>query len=148
MTIDNDSDFKTALGELPRVGQRLVAARFVENVQALSQDTKVTATVNAAKRTDITEDELEAAVQSARKASVDSFTQCGHECDWSKQAGHFVAEAALACIKPAEPGGNPAWDAAMHARMARTCKSIAAGAGTDNDEAAAQYRILADFVNK
>jgi hypothetical protein len=148
MTIDNDSDFKAALGELSRAGQRLVAARFVENVLALSQDTRVKSTITAAKRTDITEDELDAAVLSAKKASVDSFTQCGHECDWNKQAGHFVAEAALACIKPAEPGGNPAWDAAMHARMARTCKSIAAGAGTDNDETAAQYRILAEFVNK
>jgi len=148
MTIDNDSDFKTALDELSRAGQRLVAARFVENVLALNQDAKVTTAVNAAKRTDITEDELAAAVQSAKKASVDSFTQCGHECDWGKQAGHFVAEAALACIKPAEPRGNAAWDAAMHARMARTCKSIAAGVGTDNDEAAAQYGILAEFMNK
>ena len=148
MTIDNDSDFKAALDELSRAGQRLVAARFVENVLALNQDAKVTAAVSAAKRTDITEDELAAAVQSANKASVDSFTQCGHECDWNKQAGHFVAEAALACVKSAEPGGNAAWDAAMHARMARTCKSIAAGVGTDNDEAAAQYGILAEFMNK
>jgi sRNA-binding carbon storage regulator CsrA len=148
MTIDNDSDFKAALGELPRAGQRLVAARFVENVLSLSRDAKVKSAISAAKRTDITEDELAAAVQTANKASVDSFTQCGHECDWNKQASHFVAEATLACIKPAEPGGNPAWDAAMHARMARTCESIASGHGTDNAEAVAQYRILAEFTNK
>ena len=145
MSIDNDSDFKTALGELSRAGQRLVAARFAENVLALSSDPRVKSTINLAKRTDIIEDELAAAVQSAKAASVDSFTQCGHECDWNKQAGHFVAEAALSCVKPTEPDGNPAWDTAMHARMARTCAAIAAGAGTGNDEAAAQYRILAEF---
>jgi hypothetical protein len=145
MTIDNDSDFKAALGDLSRAAQRLVAARFVENVLALSGDPRVKSTINLAKRTDIIEDELAAALQSARAASVDSFTQCGHECDWKKQSGHFVAEAALSCVKPTVAGSNPAWDAAMHARMARTCASIAAGAGTGNDEAAAQYRILAEF---
>jgi hypothetical protein len=146
MTIDNDSDFKAALGELPRVGQRLVAARFAENVLALSKDPRVKAAINLAKRTDIIEDELAAAYQSAKAASVDSYTQCGHECDWNKQAGHFVAEAALACVKPVEPGSNPAWDAAMHARMARTCASIAVGNGTRNGEDAAQYHILAEFI--
>jgi hypothetical protein len=46
------------------------------------------------------------------------------------------------------PGDSPAWDAAMHARMARTCESIATGRGTDNAEAAAQYRILEEFLNR
>lgn len=147
MSISNDSEFKAALHELSRAGQRLVAANFTENVMALSKDARVKAAVNAATRTDITEDELTAAFQSANKASVDSFTQCGHECDWNSQAGHFVAQAALACLKPPEAGGNAAWEAAMHARMARTCEHIAAGDGTDNDEAAAQYRILAEFLN-
>ena len=148
MAIDNDSDFKTDLGELSRAGQRLVAARFAESVLALSQDARVKHAVNAARRTDITEDELAAAFQSAKKASVDSFTQCGHECDWNSQAGHFVAEAVLSSVKPVEAGANSAWEAAMHARMARTCGCIAAGDGTDNDEAATQYRILAEFLKK
>lgn len=147
MAIDNDSDFKAALDELSRAGQRLVAARFVENVLPLCQDHKVKAAVNLAKRNDIIEEELASAQQSAKAASVDSYTQCGHECDWNKQAGHFVAEAALACVKPAEPGGNAAWEAAMHARMARTCATIAAGNGTQNGEDEAQYRILQNFLN-
>ncbi len=146
IAINNDSEFKSALNDLPRAGQRLVAARFAENVLALSHDAKVKGAINTAKRTDITDDELAAAQQSAKAASVDSYTQCGHKCDWNSQAGHFVAQAVLACIKPAEPGGNPAWDAAMHARMARICETIATGHGTDNAEAAAQYRILAEFL--
>ena len=146
MAIDNDNDFKTALGELSRAGQRLVGARFVENVLALCDDPRVKTTVNLSKRTDIIDDELTAAYQSAKAARVDSYTQCGHDCDWNKQAGHFVAEAALDCVKPAESGSNAAWDAAMHARMARTCASIATGNGTKNGEDEAQYRILADFL--
>jgi hypothetical protein len=147
MAIDNDSDFKAALSKLSRAGQRLVAARFAENVLALSKDPRVKSAIGAAKRADITEDELAAASQSAKKASVDSFTQCGKECDWNSQAGHFVAQAAVACLKQAEPGDSPAWNAAMHARMARTSESIATGRGTDNAESVAQYRILAEFLN-
>ena len=147
MAINNDSEFKAALSDLSRAGQRLAAARFAENVLALCKDARVKGAINSAKRTDITDDEFAAAFQSAKAASVDSFTQCGHECDWNSQAGHFVAEAVLACFKPVEPGGNSAWDAAMHARMARTCETITAGHGTDNAEAAAQYRILAEFLN-
>lgn len=147
MAISNDTEFKTALNDLSRAGQRLVAARFAENVLVLSGDARLKAVINSAKRTDITEAELAATLQSAKTASVESFTQCGHECDWNDQAGHFVAEAALASVKPMKPGCNPAWDAAMHARMARTCETIATGEGTDNPEAAAQYRILAEFLN-
>lgn len=147
MTIANDNDFKAALNELPHAGQRQIAARFAENVLVLSQDVRVKNAIGFAKRSDITEDELAAAFQSAKAASVESFTRCGHECDWNSQAGHFVAQAALSCLKPAEPGTNAAWEAAMHARMARTSESIATGHGTDNAEATAQYRILAEFLN-
>jgi hypothetical protein len=143
MAINNDSEFKTALSKLPRAGQRQVAARFAENVLALCKDARVKHAIGTARRSDITDDELDAALESAKKASVDSFTLCGKECDWNSQAGHFVAEAALACLKP---GTSPAWDAAMHARMARTSESIATGIGTENAESAAQYRILAEFM--
>ena len=144
MAISSDSEFKAALNDLSRAGQRLLAARFVEHVLDLSQDARLKAVVAAAKRSDITEDELAAALHSAQAARVDSYTQCGHECDWNSQAGHFVAQAALDCLKEQ---GNAAWDTAMHARMARTCKSVAGGDGTDNDEAEAQYRIVTEFMN-
>jgi hypothetical protein len=145
MNISNDSEFKAALSFLSGNTRRMVAARFAENVLALSQDARVKSAIESAKRADISDAELATAFQSAKAASVDSYTQCGHECDWNKQAGHFVAEAALASIKPPD-GSNPAWEAAMHARMARTCASIAAGNGTHNGEDAAQYRILDEFL--
>ena len=147
MAITNDSEFKDALSGLPRAAQRQAGARFAESVVALSKDAKVKGAISTAKRADLTDDELAGAFRSAKAASVESFTQCGSECDWNSQAGHFVAEAALACVKPPESGGSPAWDAAMHARMARTCESIATGKGTDNPEAAVQYRILTEFLN-
>ena len=146
MAIDNDGKFKAALNKLSRAGQREVAARFAENVLALSNDPRVKSAISSAKRTDLSDDELDAAYKSAKKASVDSFTRCGAECDWSSQAGHFVAQAVLSCLTPAGPGNSPAWDAAMHARMARTSESIATGIGTDNAESAAQYHILDNYL--
>jgi len=144
MNISNDNEFKTALGKLAGVRQRQIAARFAESVLALCTDHRLKAAIDSAKRADVTKDELAAAFQSAKAVSVDSYTQCGHDCNWNKQASHFVAEAALACFRP---GDNSTWDAAMHARMARSCESIANGDGTDNAETAAQYRILAEFLN-
>ena len=143
MTINNDSEFKAALAGIPGNRQRQVAARFAESVLVLSKDARVKHAIEAAKRADIGNDELDTAHKAAKKASVDSFTQCGKECDWNSQAGHFVAQAALACFGP---GNSPAWEAAMHARMARTSESIATGIGTNNAEATAQYRILDKYL--
>jgi hypothetical protein len=148
MIIRNDSDFKGALNKLSVAEQRQIAARFSEDVLPLCKDRRVAAAVHAALRTDITDDELAVLHQAVRSACVESYTQCGHVTDWLNQAGHFVAEAATACVMPAERGANPAWDAAMRARMARTCESIANGQGTENPEVAHQYSVLAEYLNK
>ncbi|HYP68153.1 MAG TPA: hypothetical protein VEP67_07850 [Thiobacillaceae bacterium] len=148
MAISNDNEFKTALNKLTVAQQRQVASRFVGNVLPLCKDARVSGAVTAARREDITDSELAALFQAAKSASVESFTQCGREADWLAQAGHFVAEAAMACVKAAEAGDNLAWDAGMSARMARTCETIAGGAGTENQEADAQYRILTEFLKQ
>lgn len=143
----NDKEFKAKLGALPIAHQRHVAALFVQRVIPLSDDFRLKAAIALALRKDVSDAELAGAYQSANTARVESFTQCGKECDWADQAGHFVAKAAVACVRPAAEGDNLAWDAAMHARMARTCQTVADGAGTDNREAEAQYRILEAFLN-
>ncbi len=148
MNISNDNEFKAALDGLSEAGRRVVAARFAESVLGLCKDHRLKTAINTTKQADITRDELATACQSANAVSVDSYTQCGHDCNWNDQAVHFVAQAVLAGLKPAAPGSNAAWDAAMHARMARTCESIANGDGTGNTENAAQYRILAEFLNR
>lgn len=146
MAIGNDSEFKAALGALPVARQRQAAARLVESVMDLCDDARVKGAVAAARRPDISEIELAALFQAAKTANVESFTQCGQECDWRSQAGHFVAEAAMACTLPTAQARNLAWDAAMNARMARTCAGIATGEGTENREAEQQYRILDQFL--
>lgn len=147
MLINNDSEFKMALTGISGSSRRLIAAQFAKNVLELCKDHRVKSAIDTALLAGMTDEELNAARRQAHAARVDSYTQCGHECNWNSQAGHYVAEAALDCFKPVEIGDNLAWDAAMHARMARTCRSVADGLGTDNTEAAAQYRILAEFQN-
>lgn len=148
MAISNDSELKAGLQGLGVGEQRQVAARLVESVLPLCTDPRVSGAVTAAKRPGISDPELAALFAAARSASVESFTQCGKEGDWAAQAGLFVAEAATACVKPAEPNDNLAWDAAMSARMARTCEAIASGSGTENRETQAQYQILTEFLNQ
>jgi hypothetical protein len=147
MAISNDKEFKSALAGLSPAQQRQVAARFVQAVLPLSGDARIKAALEAAGRAGISDAELAIAAQAANSARVESFTQCGKETDWAAQAGHFVAKAAVACVKPAEAGSNLAWDAAMQSRLARTFQTVADGAGTDNREAEAQYRILEAFLN-
>jgi hypothetical protein len=147
MAISNDKAFKSALAGLSVAQQRQVAARFVEAVLPLSNDARIKVALEAAGRAGISDAELAIAAQAANTARVESFTQCGKETDWTAQAGHFVAKAAVACVRPAEAGSNLAWDAAMQARLARTFQTVADGAGTDNREAEAQYRTLEAFLN-
>jgi RNA 3'-terminal phosphate cyclase len=148
MSISNDHDFKTALGALDLARQRQVAARMVQNVLGLTGDPRVKAAVAAAKRADISGPELDVAYAAAKTASVESYTHCGQEGDWMGQAGHFAAEAAMNCVAPAAKSETLAWNAAMSARMARMCESIAVGHGTENREAEAQYRILEAFLEQ
>jgi hypothetical protein len=145
MAITNDREFKAALAALSVAQHRQLAARFVQRVFPLSNDVRVKAALEVAARDDISEAELTVVAQAANSARVESFTQCGRETDWAAQAGHFVAKAAVACVRTAETGDNLAWEAAMQARMARTCETVASGEGTENREAEEQYRILEDF---
>lgn len=142
MSIHNDVEFKVALGALDLAAQRRAAGRFTARVLELCGDARVHAAVEAAQQADLSEQMREPLLQAVNTARVESFTQCGRDADWSAQAGHFVARAAVSCVKAASAGESLAWDAAMHARMARTCQSVARGEGTQTREAEAQYAIL------
>lgn len=143
--LDNDKDFKARLAALPIDDQRRLAAQFVMRVFPLSNDMRLKNAVEIGQRKGVTDAELASAYQIANTARVESFTRCGRETAWTAQAGHFVAKAAVACVRPAGEEESLAWDAAMSARMARTCETVAAGAGTSNNEAEEQYRILEAF---
>jgi hypothetical protein len=58
MNIGNDSEFKAALSFLSVPARRMVAARFAENVLAISRDARVKSAVAAAKRADVADAEL------------------------------------------------------------------------------------------
>ena len=141
MNISSDKDFKAALGALGDVERRQVAARLVLEVFDLSGDSRVKAALDSAARADASDSELDVAAAGVNTARVESFTQCGRDTDWRSQARHFVARAAQQCVKPALDVAQ-AWDAAMQARMARLCMSLAAGEGTGDNGADAQFRAL------
>ena len=143
----NDKEFKAKLVALPIAHQRHVAAGFALRVLPLSDDFRLKSAVELAQRADVSDAELASAYQAANTARVESFTRCGKETDWTAQAGHFVAKSVVACVRPAAEGENLAWEAAMSARMARTCETVATGVGTENSEAQEQYRILGAFLN-
>jgi hypothetical protein len=147
MSTKNDKEFREKLGALSVNRQRQVAALFVQRVAAHSSDVRIKAALDMARRADISDAELAVAAQAANTAKVESYAQCGQDTDWNTQAGHFVARAALSCVAPVTEGQSPAWDAAMQARVVRTCLA-AAGDVTDHREAEAQYALLDDFLSK
>jgi len=149
--IRNDADFKQALQALDSVQQRQVAAMFVEHVLALSSDRRLDHVVKTIADASALEDELSAALKSARSATFDSHARCGAEGHWSDQAGYFVARAvAAAATAPAQSrAGGPAWQAAMSARMAHTSMLIDDDSSqqTAHTECEWQYQSLSEYLD-
>ena len=146
--ISNDTEFRTALDALDPARQRLVAARFVENVLALCSDERIARVLRVAGNSEAGEDEFAEALKTARATTFDCHTRCGSEGDWSEQEGYFVARAATAALTPvAQMPSGPAWQAALSSRMAQTSKAIVTGDDTAGQEAEQQYRILSEFLD-
>jgi hypothetical protein len=145
MSITNDQEFKVALASLSGQERRRAVALLVQQALDLSGDVRVEAGLAVALRADPAATELAVAAAAVNSARVASYTQCGHDTNWTNQAGHFVARAAQECVKPEISAGG-AWEAAMQARMARICQHIAVGEGTSNREAEAQYRALETYL--
>lgn len=147
--IQSDAEFKSALSALPVDRQRQLGKLFVEHVIRLSDNPVVGKTLTADDLAGMTEDEIAGAYKTTKSAAIDSYTLCGHEGDWIKQASHFVAAAAAACFTPGDQAvkcNDIAWSAAMNARMARVCENVAGGKGTDDSEAVSQYGILENYL--
>ena len=147
-TFSNDAGFRKALDGLDLAAQRKVGAKFVRAVLDLIDDERVGNAVEAAEKGS-SGDALATVFQGAKRASLDWHTRCGSEGDWREQAAYFVARAATACVAPAShsKSGNPAWQAAVNARMARTSAGIGSEETSGARESETQYRILADFLN-
>lgn len=150
-SIQSDKEFKAALERLSLPQQRRVGKRFVEGVIALSDNPRIRKAIDIAENAGATSSELAEGYNVAKSAAIESYTLCGREADWLQQACHFVAAAAVACLKPpeqAEQGNDLAWTTAMNARMAMTCAKIARGELDDHAEAENQYRILEAFLGE
>ena len=147
--INNDTEFRQAIGQLDYNKQRELAGMFVNNVIGLCTDDRVGRVVKVALDSSANDDEVAAAQKTSKAATFDCHTRCGSEGDWKEQAGYFVARAATAALMPESQsrGGGPAWQAAMSCRMARTSQLIDNEAGSDSDEIEQQYQILSDYLN-
>ena len=146
--ISNDTEFRKELDDLDATQQRLMAARFIENVAGLCSDKRIARVLEVAGDSGASQGELADALKNARAITFDCHTRCGSEGDWSEQAGYFVARAATAALTPlGQMPGGPAWQAAMSCRMAQTSLSIVSGADTAGEESKQQYRILSEFLD-
>ncbi|OOZ40007.1 hypothetical protein [Solemya elarraichensis gill symbiont] len=147
--ITSDEEFRKALHNLDATQQRVIAAKFVEHVLPLSSDERISRVAKVAADEGASQDELAAALKSAKAAAIESHTRCGSEGDWIEQAGYFVARAAVAAVTPqAQSTKNPAWSAAMSSRMARTSILIddESSAGKTHSENEWQYDTLSEYL--
>ncbi len=146
--ITNDDEFRRAISGIAHADQRALAARFLEHVLPLGNDERLVRIAQVAGNADASADELATALHTARATTVDLHNRCGAECDWTEQAGYFVARAAQAAVTPEDQlAGGPAWQTAMSSRMAATCRSIDVEEDTAGQEQQEQYRILSEFLN-
>jgi hypothetical protein len=146
-SINNDHELRLALDSLTAEQQRLIGGQFVKSVLGLCDDSRVRNAVAAATNEAAVSQELEEAFRNAKAVSVKTYTDCGKDTDWLAQAAHFVAAAATAALSPAQQkGDNPAWKAAMQARMARNCEMIERQDGEDSGESETQYKLTQDFI--
>jgi len=148
-SIGNDQELKHALVGLSPVQQRRLGGLFVESALDLCDDARIRRALEVAMDPDSSEEECNDAFHSAKAYAVHSYTECGHDTDWSKQAAHFVATAAACLLADEETAGagNRAWKAAMHVRNARNCALIVQEGDAGEDEAARQYRIANEFLD-
>jgi len=147
-SISNDTDFRAALEGLDIAGQRRVGAQFVDNVLELAKDPRINNALAAARDSEISEEAMALARRGIKAASLEAHTRCGAEGEWTDQAGYFVARAAEACLEPeGRSSKSPAWKAAMSARMARTCLAADSDEDSHDSESAAQYQILASYLD-
>jgi len=147
--IENDRQLREALNDLPRESQRHLGARFVDSVSHLCSKPIIAQGITVAINSEHTADDLDYAYRNAKKLAIERYTSCGQDADWAIQAEHFVAAALAACLLPEEQFSskdNPAWKAAMQARMARNCEMIINDSGEVDGESNRQYAIAEAYL--
>lgn len=147
--IANDQQLRATLNALTPEEQRLMGARFAGGVMHLCQDDRVRRAGQIALSPDVDPSELDDALKAAKAYAVKTYTDCGKDTDWLKQADHFVAAAVAAALTPAAQlpaKSNPAWKAAVQARMAKNCEIMEVEEGEEETESDRQYRIASQYL--
>lgn len=149
-SISNDLELKLALDNLDAAQQRVAGALFVQRVLDLAVDDRIDKAVQVALNPDAGADDLKSAHKSVKTAVLDSHARCGDEGDWKDQATYFVGRAAAACLAPKirSEGKDPAWQAALSCRMARTSAAIYSDSGTPEQESKKQFEIMSKYLDK
>lgn len=147
--IQNDQDLRQALERLSPGEQRRIGGMFVQSAVDLCDDVRVRRAAEVAMNPNASEEEREDAFHSVKAFAVHSYTECGRDTDWTRQASHFVGVAAACLLSDDESGdgANHAWKVAMHVRNARNCALIAhTGSRGIDAEAERQRRIASEFA--
>jgi hypothetical protein len=147
-SISNDQELRLALLGLSPVQQRRLGGLFVESALDLCDDARVRHALRVAMDPNSTEEECEDAFHSAKAYAIHSYTECGRDTDWARQAEHFVATAAACLLADDDTAGagNRAWKAAMQVRNARNCALMQQEGDAGENEADRQYRIATEFL--
>ena len=148
MKIANDQDLRAALDALPIAEQRVLGARFVENVAHLCQEPVIQRALDVVKNSQLSPTELAQVYKSVKSLAVQTYTNCGDETDWSEQAAHFVAIATRVCLTPEHQIGvkhNLAWKCAIQSRLAKNCEMIESRSGEVDNEAQKQYALAEKY---
>lgn len=151
VTIDNDQDLKGMLGRLSAEQQRRIGGMFIESALDLCDDARVRRAAQVAMDPAASDEERADAYHSAKAYAVSTYTECGRDTDWSRQAAHFmgVAAACLLSDEDSASDGNRAWRVAMQVRNARNCALITHEGDRDmDDEAERQRRIAGGFAGE
>jgi hypothetical protein len=145
--ISNDHDLRDALNALTDEQQRIVGARFARSVMHLCKDDRVRRAAEVALDPNADPSSLEDALKAAKAYATKTYTDCGKDTDWLAQADHFVAAAVAAALTPPEQlagKANPAWKAAMQARMAKNCEMMEEDTTGAEGEPERQYHIASE----
>jgi hypothetical protein len=148
-TIHSDKDLRLILDRLSPEQQRRIGGMFIENALDLCDDARIRHAIQVAMDPEYSEEERKDAFHSANSYAVSTYTECGRDTDWTRQAAHFIGVAATCLLSGDEQGGdgNLAWKVAMHVRNARNCALIEHEGGSDvDDEAECQRRIAGEFA--
>jgi len=158
--IETNKEFFKVLSSLSLEDQRRVGVKFIDAVLDLANDEQIKNIISTAENSDIFEDGLSDAYRLAHSIYIKSQPHLDMtEMNYDRQAGTFVAEAAMVCVSPTFREATVrhlAQKVASYCRMARTCSSLSHDDENPDfsnaekvmaETTQEQFSILSDFLS-